>query len=248
MNRSSSAARAMCARSTIAVFVAAVLCLAVGFSAFAGTAVAAPKVIVIDAGHQGRANLGLEPVGPGSKAKKPKVAGGATGVSTHKAESLVNLQVANRLAAQLKKRGFKVIMIRTSQNVNIPNSTRAKVANKAKAALIIHLHCDSAGSSTKGLLVIVPGKDKWTGPILTSSTRAGKAIQKFTLASTSARNRGISKRTDLVGFNYSTVPSVFVEMGLMSNPAEDKKLSTAAYQDKLAVGMANGIKAYVSGK
>jgi N-acetylmuramoyl-L-alanine amidase len=52
----------------------------------------------------------------------------------------------------------------------------------------------------------------------------------------------------LVGFNYSKVPSVFVEMGLMSNAAEDRKLATAAYQDKLAVGMANGIVAYLNGK
>jgi N-acetylmuramoyl-L-alanine amidase len=250
MNRSTIVVRVPRASSIVALVLAAALLAAAGFSALTHPAEAAgrTRVVVIDAGHQGRVNKGLEPVGPGSSTKKPKVAGGTSGVATHKPESLVNLQVAKRLATQLKKRGIKVIMIRTSENVNIPNSARAKTANAAHADLIIHLHCDSAGRSTKGLLVMVPAKNKWTGPILTRSARAGNAIQKFTLAATGAKNRGISKRGDLVGFNYSSVPSVFVEMGLMSNAAEDRKLSTPAYQDKLAVGMANGIKSYLAGK
>jgi N-acetylmuramoyl-L-alanine amidase len=250
MYRSSAVARAPRASTVFTLALAAALLITAGLCVFAGprSADAKARVIVIDAGHQGRANMGSEPIGPGSGTKKPKVAGGTSGVATHKPESLINLQVAKRLQAQLQKRGYKVVMIRTSENVNIPNSARAKTANAAGAALIIHLHCDSAGSSTKGLLVMVPAKNKWTGPILTSSARAGKNIQKYALAATGAKNRGISKRSDLVGFNYSKVPSVFVEMGLMSNSAEDRKLATAAYQDKLAAGMANGIKAYLDGK
>jgi N-acetylmuramoyl-L-alanine amidase len=38
---------------------------------------------------------------------------------------------------------------------------------------------------------------------------------------------------------------VLVEMGMMSNPTEDRKLATADYQRKLADGMANGIIAYL---
>ena len=247
MNRSTNILGSSRARSIVTLVLAGALLATAGFSAWAHRADAASKqrIVVIDAGHQGHGNSGLEPIGPGSSTKKPKVTSGTSGVVTHKDESLVNLQVAKRLQAQLQKRGVKVIMIRTSQNVNIPNSTRAKVANAAHADLIIHLHCDSAGASTKGLLVMVPAKNKWTGPILSASTRAGKDIQAAALATTGAHNRGISKRSDLVGFNWSKVPSVFVEMGLMSNPAEDRKLSTAAYQDKLAVGMANGIRSYL---
>ncbi len=250
MIRSIRAVRIPRASSILTVVVAAALLATAGFSAFTHRADAASKtpVVVIDAGHQARGNSGLEPYGPGSKTRKPKVSSGTSGVATHKDESLINLQIAKRLKAQLESRGVKVIMIRTSQNVNIPNSARAKTANNAHADLIIHLHCDSAGSSTKGLMVMVPAKNKWTGPILTSSARLGKDVQKYALAATGAKNRGISKRSDLVGFNYSTVPSVFVEMGLMSNAAEDRKLSTVAYQDKLAVGMASGIKAYLAGK
>jgi N-acetylmuramoyl-L-alanine amidase len=207
-----------------------------------------PYVVVIDAGHQAKVNMKREPIGPGSSTRKPAVAGGTSGVATHKAESLINLQVALKLRKELEARGVKVIMIRTSQKVNIANSRRAQTANAAKADLLIRLHCDSAGSKTRGVLTIVPGKNKWTGPIIKSSGTAGSAIHKAVLASTGARNRGISRRTDMAGFNWSKVPSVIVEMGVMSNRTDDRLLASTAYQNKLARGMSNGIMKYLSAK
>jgi N-acetylmuramoyl-L-alanine amidase len=37
------------------------------------------------------------------------------------------------------------------------------------------------------------------------------------------------------------VPVVLVEMGFLSNPEEDKLLTSQAYEDKLAKGLADGI-------
>lgn len=215
------------------------------------TAAAANRryVVVIDAGHQARGNNKPEPIGPGAKTKKPSVTSGAAGVSTHQLESAVNLKVAKRLRALLEARGVKVIMVRTSQNVNIPNSKRAQIANAAGADLLIRLHCDSVGNrTTRGLLTLVPAKNRWTGPIVAPSRRAGRAIHSATLASTGAKNRGITGRTDMSGFNWSKVPAVIVEMGVLSNPADDRKLATSAYQQKLANGIADGIMNYLSGK
>ena len=48
------------------------------------------------------------------------------------------------------------------------------------------------------------------------------------------------------GFNWSEVPAVIVEMGVMSNPAEDRKLASAAYQEKLATGISNGVVKYLN--
>ena len=213
------------------------------------TAKAAGFVVVIDAGHQAHADLKPEPIGPGSKTTKPAVAGGTSGVSTHAPESLINLRVALRLRKALQARGIKVIMVRTSQNVDIPNSKRAKMANAAHAGLLIRLHCDGASSSSvAGLLTLVPGRNAWTGPILSASARAGRDIHAAAITATGARNRGITPRSDMSGFNWSKVPSVIVEMGLMTNPAEDRRLSTASYQQKLADGMAAGIARFAAGK
>ena len=65
------------------------------------------------------------------------------------------------------------------------------------------------------------------------------------LAATGAANAGIVQRSDLSGFNWSKVPTVLVEMGFMSNRAEDKALTTGSYQQKLAVGLANGVVDYL---
>lgn len=206
-------------------------------------------VVVIDAGHQAQGNPGLEPMAPGSSTKKAKVEGGASGVATHVAESKRNLEVALRLKKSLESRGVKVVMVRTSQKVDIPNSKRAKIANAANAALFVRLHCDSGGSSAKGILTLRPGKNWYSGVNITgpSKTAAGY-VHKAVVAKTGARDRGITARSDLSGFNWAKVPSVLVEMGMMSNPAEDRKLGTSDYQQKLAEGMADGIVKYLRAK
>jgi len=50
---------------------------------------------------------------------------------------------------------------------------------------------------------------------------------------------------DLSGFNWSTVPTVLVECGFLSNPVEDRLLASPHYQDKLATGIADGVMAYL---
>lgn len=203
-------------------------------------------VVVIDAGHQGKADLRLERIGPGSKKRKPRVAGGTRGVSTHKRESTVNLQVARKLRTALEKRGVKVVMVRTKQHVNISNSQRAKIANAANADLCIRIHCDgSANHKIHGLLTLVPKKNKWTGPIVSASRLAGKDVQRATIKATGAKNRGISKRGDMTGFNWAKVPCIIIEMGLMTNSAEDRKLASKGYQSKLVGGMTNGVMRFL---
>ena len=213
------------------------------------TGILSGKIIAIDAGHQLHGDNSLEPIGPGSNIRKPKVAGGATGVATHQSESSVNLAVALKLRDALIAKGAHVVMIRTKQNVNISNSERAKIANAAHAELFIRLHCDgSTDHSQSGLSTLVPGSNQWTKPIVSESGLAGSYVNNAVIAATGARNRGIVKRADLSGFNWSTVPTVLVEMGFLSNAAEDRQLATSAYQTKLATGLAAGITAYLQSR
>ena len=50
----------------------------------------------------------------------------------------------------------------------------------------------------------------------------------------------------MTGFNWSKVPSVIVEMGNMRNRTDDRLLNSAAYQDKLVTGIADGTMGYLA--
>ena len=206
-------------------------------------------VVVINPGHQAKGNFKKEPRAPGSKIRKYKVTSGARGIATRTGEYKRNLQVAKRLKKDLEAKGVKVYLTRTKNDVNISNSQRAKFANKKKADLMISLHCDACGkSSVKGITMLVPQKNKYTKKHYSKSLKAGKTVLKQVIKTTKAKNRGISKRKDITGFNYSEIPTILIEMGFMTNRTEDRKMATASYQKKLSKGMANGIMKYLEGQ
>jgi len=203
-------------------------------------------VVCIDPGHQARADSSQEPVGPGASETKPKVAGGTRGVATGIPESETVLAISLKLRDELEKRGITVVMVRETQDVNIANSERAAIANNANADLFLRLHCDGANSqSAHGLSTLVPASNRWTGPIVGPSRTAADIVHKAVVAATGAKDNGVVERSDLSGFNWATVPTILVEMGFMTNPAEDERLNDPAYQQRLAEGMAEGTVEYL---
>jgi N-acetylmuramoyl-L-alanine amidase len=200
-------------------------------------------VVVIDPGHQAHANNGLEPIGPGSTEKKAKVSSGTTGVVTGIPESELVLDVGLRLRDALKAHGVKVVMTRTSQDVDLSNIARAKIANEARADLFIRIHADGAeDSSTRGIHVLYPASIAgWTDDIASASKKAASITQKALIAATGAKDRGIDARSDMTGFNWSDVPVILPEIGFMSNPAEDKLLATDAYRGKIVAGLTEAV-------
>jgi N-acetylmuramoyl-L-alanine amidase len=87
-------------------------------------------VICLDPGHQKKGDLKTEPVSPGSKIKKAKVTYGTSGVYTKTPEYAFNLKLSLKIEKLLKKDGFKVVMTRTTNNVDLSNAARAQIANK----------------------------------------------------------------------------------------------------------------------
>jgi N-acetylmuramoyl-L-alanine amidase len=199
--------------------------------------------IAIDAGHQARGNSATEPIGPGSSTRKAKVAGGATGVATHVPEYKLTLAVAKKLQKELKNRGYQVYMIRTKNNVNISNKKRAQLANKSGSDIYIRLHGDSSASSAvTGASGLYPSKaNKYVSKLSSKSKKLSECLLKAYCKETKIRNRGVD---DLTGTNWSKIPVSLIEMGFMSNPAEDRKMQKSKFQTKMAKGIADGIDAY----
>ena len=163
---------------------------------------------------------------------------------THLPEYKLNLQVAKKLQKELVNRGYKVIMVRTKNNVRMSNVQRAKVANKYKADAFIRIHANSAGSSSvKGALTIAPASNNryMTKANRKASQKLSKKVLKAMCKTTGAKNRGVMYTNSMTGINWCRVPVTIVEMGFMSNPSEDRKMAKASYQKKIVKGIADGI-------
>ena len=145
-------------------------------------------------------------------------------MSTGIPESEVTLAVGLKLRDALKARGVKVVMTRTTQDVDISNIQRAQMGNDAHADLTVRLHANGSGDrSVHGLFTLYPASIKgWTDDIATASKNAATIAQRDLIAATGAQDRGLQERSDLTGFNWSDVPVILVEMGYMSNPTEDE--------------------------
>ncbi|SFD34249.1 N-acetylmuramoyl-L-alanine amidase [Bacillus sp. 491mf] len=206
-----------------------------------------PKFVVcIDPGHQRKANLELEPIGPGATKQKYKVTDGTTGVVTKKREYELNLEAAVLLKEMLEAKGVEVVMTRTTHDVNISNKERATVANEHHANLFLRIHADGSESATeKGFAVLTTSKENaFTKNIYQESLTASEFIVNKVKENSNVQVNGIKFRDDLSGFNWAEVPGVLLELGFMSNPEEDKKLSDVNYLRSLLQSVADSVESY----
>lgn len=203
--------------------------------------------IGIDPGHQSEGSNIQEPIAPGSSKTKPRVSSGTSGVASGIDEYIVNLQVGLKLRDILENYGAQVIMTRETNGVDISNAERAQIMNDAQVDLAVRLHCDGEDDSSRhGAFVLVP-VGEYTTEIEAASRAAAESVLASFVATTGARDLGISERDDQTGFNWSTVPVINIEMGHMSNPEEDMRLVDDAYQALCAEGIALGIVNYFAG-
>jgi len=205
-------------------------------------------VVVLDPGHDLRANAATEPIGPGSSTRKIKDGGGTRGVVSGLAEARLNLRVALRLRPLLEAAGIDVVMTRTEiAGVSIGNVARARIANEAEAALFLRIHADgSSDPSASGTHTLYPARRRgWTDDVYVASKRAARIVQAELVRALAFPDRGLQERSDFTGFNWADVPVILVEMGFMTNATEDRLLSTKAHQQLAALGLCRGTLRYL---
>jgi N-acetylmuramoyl-L-alanine amidase len=217
-------------------------CLALIVLALPATAATRP-VVVIDPGHDLRANPETEPIGPGSTTRKIKDGGGTHGVVSGLSEAQLNLRVALRLRTLLQRAGIGVVMTRTTtSSTSMGNVARARIANNARAALFLRIHADgSSDRRARGTHTLYPARQRgWTDDVYAASTRAARSLQAEVVRALGFPDRGLQERSDFTGFNWADVPVALVELGFMTNPFEDRLLATPEYQRRAAVGLCRG--------
>lgn len=209
------------------------------------------KVICVNAGHgtSGGSNVKTQCHPDGT----PKVTGGTTGAGATTAvavssgmqfsdgtpEAKVTLAMAKVLKDKLLARGYDVLMIRESDDVQLDNIARTVIANN-KADCHIALHWDSTTSNKGAFYMSVPNVSSYRSmePVA-SHWQEHNVLGESLIAGLKGAGvkifSGGSMEMDLTQTSYSTVPSIDIELG---DKASDH---SAATLDSLGTGLADGI-------
>ena len=198
------------------------------------------KVIVIDPGHQEVPNTELEKVYKGSTAEKDKATSGAVGVNSGAKEYELTLQYALVLREYLEGCGAKVILTRDSNDADISNIERAKIATDNKADCFIRLHADSAPESDiKGVKVYVPS----TGSYSKNAVKEGKKLADLVAEQIGSTSLGVVQSNMYTGLNYAdSVKSYQLVVGYLSNSDDDALVTDSETPYKTAVAISEFLR------
>ena len=185
------------------------------------------KVIIVDPGHGG-----FDPGKPGIHGED---------------EKHINLKIALLLKAYLENSGADVVMTRmTDDDVDgmdgVKHKSKDMVERKKLSEggdILVSIHQNSfTQSSVHGAQTFYNGKSE-------KGKKLAETIQSAIKLYTDETNRRQAKsNTNYYVLKATQITAVIVECGFLTNPEEEKKLNSEAYQDKMAYGIYQGIIKY----
>ena len=204
--------------------------------------------ICIDPGHQENGQALREPLGPGLEGSTAGTVGMAQGRVTLRREFIITMEVAVMLRDELLRQGAQVIMTRQEPYSFLSNLDRCAIAAQGNADIMLRLHCDTRDNINKqGLSVWSPRNSDYAKAVADAKTYEQMAhifldTMKDCLGYEKKDSTGIYHVNDqFVGNNWAQMICFLIEMGFLSNPEEDVKLSTPEYQQMLAEAMAQAV-------
>lgn len=170
---------------------------------------------------------------------------GAQNKSINVNEASVTLDICKRLAQILKAQGWNVVLTRTTDvDVSYSGSSareelgaRAKVANDAKADIFLSVHCNASVSPSSNGTSLHYYKQ--------SDYVLANELQGAVLNATGRANRGLQANRFYV-LAHTQMPAVLVETAFITNPTEGALLNDPNYRQKIAEGLAQGLRQYAS--
>ena len=172
-------------------------------------------LIVVDAGHGGS-----DP--------------GAMGAAGNR-EKDFTLAVANKLVGFLRQYPeFQVVATRTT-DVFLNLSERVAIANEREADLFLSIHANSFPNPKTG------GTE--TFYYNANSKELAQVVHKHLQRATGFPDRGV-KTSGFYVIKNTRMPAVLTETGFLSNPSENRQLTSPAFQEKVAKALATAIREY----
>lgn len=188
-------------------------------------------VVVIDAGHGG-----MDP--------------GKIGVN-QVLEKDVNLQIAKRVRTLLEQNDVRVVMVREDDNGLYDESAsnkkvqdmkrRMEVIENSNAILAVSIHQNSYGEE------YVCGPQVFYYTTSEKGKNAASLLQKQLVEGLEPESkRAVKANNSYYLLKKSTIPTIIVECGFLSNYTEAEKLRTEVYQEQMAFQITMGILKYLN--
>ena len=171
------------------------------------------QTVVIDAGHGGQDN------------------GGVWGQVY---EKHLALDTAARLEANLKRMGYKTVMLRRGDYfLTLPQ--RVSMSNIYKNAIFVSIHYNYTWKQD------VSGLETYY------YSSEGQHLAECVQSSLAGHTSTVDRRAKFARFyviRNSTLPAILVESGFVSNETERNRMKSAAFRESIARSVADGIQRY----
>ncbi len=153
-------------------------------------------------------------------------------------EKDINISIVNKIVTELAGEGYEILLTRTDDST-VRLYDRVDIINAAKPHLMVSVHCNSVEQD------YVTGIESYYAEGKSVGKTLAKYVQESAVAHTGAKDRG-TEGSNLVVVKYTTMPATLIEVGFLTNDQEYNNLTSSEYQDKMAKGIAEGIKKFIN--
>ena len=157
-------------------------------------------------------------------------------------EKDINLQIVQKVKNLLEQNGYQVAVSRDS-DTQVSLEDRVSLAEKANADVFVSIHQNSVDNDTTPHGIATHCNET----VNPKSAELAELVQKEVVKNTEGKDRGVTKDSNLYVLNSSDIPSCLIESGFLTSDTEGPLLQQSAYQDKIALGIAEAVNQFLNG-
>lgn len=154
-------------------------------------------------------------------------------------EEDITLVVAQRAQGYLTARGVNTVMTRTMRAIGATSvqeslSRRVLAAQQAQANAFVSIHCNAAADPSANGTETYAYRPGGQGEAL------ARAVHESVMVVAGTTDRGV-KFADFYVLRETPMPACLIELGFITHPDDAQRLSSPAWQDRVAQAIAEGV-------